>query len=173
MNEDNSSENSSQDSARSEKSANELIPQVEGAEELAEVLERLPAAKRAELLRIVAASESHSGWLPTPTYLREYEAILPGLAERIVALPEREQTHRHTVVEQMVKDDRTLKARGQGFAFALALILVSVSVLLILLGEFAWGARISIFGIVGVVGIFVTGKWADIKSSKADEPEEE
>src|SRR5690606_2205727 len=130
--------------------------------------------RRQELMRIIAASESHSGWLPTPKYLREYDEILPGLAERIVALPEREQAHRHRVVEQVVRDDTTLKKLGQTLAMASLILLLAVSVLLIALGEYAWGARIAIFGIVGVVGIFVTGKWADVKAAKlaADDAEE-
>ncbi|WP_082703352.1 DUF2335 domain-containing protein [Novosphingobium sp. Fuku2-ISO-50] len=139
----------------------------DSGENLAEILEKVPEAQRTEIMRIVAQSESHSGWLPSPKYLAEYEAILPGLAERIVAMPEREQSHRHRVIENLVKDDRDLKARGQIFAMAALVLLLSTSIYLIKLGQFAWGGRIAIFGIAGVVGIFVTGKWVDSKISKS------
>lgn len=135
--------------------------------EFAEILEKLPAEKRAELVEIVAASESHSGWLPSPKYLREYEAILPGLAERIVSMPEREQTHRHKVIEKMVVDERTLKGRGQIMALVSLILLVGFAIFLAVEGQFEWAAKVAMFNIVGVVGIFVTGKWADIQTAKA------
>lgn len=149
------------------------VPGEEPAADIDHILEQLPAGQRAEVLRIIASMESHSGWLPSPKYLRDYEAILPGLAERIVALPEREQAHRHKVVEQAVRDDAALKRRGQALAMASLVLLLALSVLLIAEGEYAWGARIAIFGIVGVVGIFVTGRWADIKAAKASAEKEE
>ena len=38
-----------------------------------------------------------SGPLPPPSLLQEYENILPGMAERLVATFEKEANHRHTV----------------------------------------------------------------------------
>ena len=40
--------------------------------------------------------EAFSGLLPHPELLREYEAILPGTAERLLQMVEREQTNRNT-----------------------------------------------------------------------------
>lgn len=165
------SENSSQDSVNKELVAAQ--PQSETDANLIEVIEGLPAERRAEVMRVISQHESHSGWLPTPNFLSQYNKILPGLAERIVAMPEREQAHRHRVVERMVTDDFAHKKRGQTLAMASLVLLLAVSIGLIALGQFAWGARIAIFGIVGVVGIFVTGKWADAKAGKASEIEED
>ncbi len=161
-------ENENQLSDDSEDAANLPTKSEDDYEDnLVEILEAVPKGRRAELLRLVSASESHSGWLPSPKYLRQYEAILPGLAERIVAMPEREQAHRHKIIEKVVKDDRDLKSRGQIFALASLVLLVAVSTYLIAVGQYAWGSRIAIFGVIGVVGIFVTGKWADSKHDKA------
>jgi uncharacterized membrane protein len=163
--------NSSLDSSDSERPTTEIALPSDGADEdIGQLLEGIPLEKRARIIEIVTSniteSKSHSGWLPTPEDLKAYNDVLPGLAERIVAMPEREQTHRHLVIETMVKDDRDLKSRGQRLAMVSLILLLSVSVLLIALGQYDWGARIAIFGIVGVVGIFVTGKWVDSKFAK-------
>lgn len=120
-------------------------------------------------MQIFSRMESHSGWLPTPDYMRQYDAILPGLAERIVALPEREQAHRHGVVDTMVKGEVALKRRGQSFAMASVVLFLGFSGLLVYCGQFDWAAKVAMFGIVGIVGIFVTGKWADAKAAQATE----
>ena len=88
-------------------------------------------------------------------------------------MPEREQVHRHKIIEKVVKDDRDLKSRGQIFALASLILLIAVSTYLIALGQYAWGSRIAIFGVVGVVGIFVTGKWANSKQAKAEKHDAE
>lgn len=135
--------------------------------ELTDILEVVPPDDRGRIVEIIEQRQSHSGWLPPPQLLREYEDILPGLAERIVALPEREQQHRHKVIEKAMVDDGELKRRGQNYALISLFALLAVAVLLIALGEYRWGAMIAIFGIAGVVGIFVTGKVADVKSAKS------
>lgn len=102
--------NYSPDSEVSSKDENSLPAAVEDAA-LQEVLQDVPADARKIIIQAFRQSESHSGWLPTPKYLQEYEAILPGLAERIVALPEREQAHRHRVIEKSLADDGKLRLR--------------------------------------------------------------
>ena len=63
------------------------------------VIGRLPIEQRQAVVQIIRASESsHSGPLPPPRQLREYEQALPGLAERIVRLAEAEQDHRHGII---------------------------------------------------------------------------
>lgn len=163
---------SSQDEPASQKT--DIVATEDGdAERLTELLEGVPATQRQAVLEMFSQSESHSGWLPTPKFLAEYEAILPGLAERIVALPEREQAHRHKVVERVVIEEASLKKRGQNFAMASLALLLIVAMLLIALGQYSLGAQVATFGIVGVVGIFVTGKWFDAKAAKTDEVVEE
>lgn len=97
--------------------------------------------------------------------LAEYERILPGLAARIVALPEREQQHRHLIVETETSRQFRLRRLGQHYALLGMSLLLAFSVFLTLMGEPAWAGRVAIFTIAAVVGIFITGKVVDAKAA--------
>lgn len=88
-------------------------------------------------------------------------------------MPEREQEHRHRVVEKVASDDVSLKKRGQNFAMISLVLLLFLAGALLLVGDTAWAARVAILGIVGVVGIFVTGRWADTKIAKIQSDEDQ
>ena len=71
------------------------------------------AQTRAVAVRIQAAEHfEFSGPLPHPELFRGYEDTLPGAADRILTLAEREQNRRH------LREDR-----GQWMAFLIALLL--------------------------------------------------
>src|SRR4051794_22436827 len=50
---------------------------------------------RRSMVRIAHEVAEFSGPLPPPSYLREYDIILPGAASRIISMAEAEQRHRH------------------------------------------------------------------------------
>lgn len=56
----------------------------------AEVLKRLPESVRAAVVESAACP----GPLPPPTMYREYDEVLPGSADRILRMAEKEQAHR-------------------------------------------------------------------------------
>ena len=109
---------------------------------------------------------SHSGWLPPPSTMREYENLLPGLAERIVLMPEREQNHRHETVSTHIKRNYDVKERGQKYALVSMMTIILFSAYLAYLGEIAWAGRVAIGTLAAVVGIFITGKWLENKSTE-------
>ena len=135
-------------------------PRLERIEEL------LPDEKRGELLQVIT---SHHGWLPPPQQLADYENILPGLAERIVRMPEREQEHRHRFLDEEGQRQFVLKRWGQHYALLGMLLLLAFSVFLALIGEPGLAGTVAVSTIAAVVGIFVTGKVADVKAAKAEE----
>ena len=47
----------------------------------------------------------YSGPLPLPAHFREYEEILPGAAERILALSEKQTEHRQYLEKHVTKGD--------------------------------------------------------------------
>jgi uncharacterized membrane protein len=73
--------------------------------------------------------------------LRDYEQVLPGLAERIVRWTEDEAHHRRTVERSLVQ----LSWGGLWSALLLALMTILGGMLL------AWNGR-SVVGVIGVVG---------------------
>jgi len=66
------------------------------AEKRAELVKRPPnSADPPRRNLMVLEARAHSGPLPDPRTIQEYENVLPGAAERIVSMGEREQKHRH------------------------------------------------------------------------------
>lgn len=106
-----------------------------GAEESGGLEElRFPTAIHREV-------EAFLGPIPQPEVLREYDRVLPGLAERIVAWTENEADHRRTVERSLVQ----LSWGGLWVAFVLALATILGGMVL------AWYGR-SVAGVVGIVG---------------------
>ena len=105
-------------------------------------------------------AEFHQGPLPSPEALRTYEDVLPGAAERIFALVERnldlaerqlhveerrqDQIHRETMTH--VTANHRAEQQGQWMAFILACVILGVS-----FGLIATGAPVAT--IVGVAGM--------------------
>lgn len=85
-------------------------------------------------------------------------------------VPEREQNHRHKIVERAQGDDYLLKRKGQNLAMASQVLLLLFAGLMAYWGQYVWAGRIGAFTIVAVVGIFVTGRILDYKAAK--DPEE-
>jgi len=134
-------------------------------ESLERLVELLPPEARAEFIAVWTKTVSHSGWLPTPDYLDRYNKILPGLAERIVRVPELEQEHRHRLMDKSIERDFTIKRRGQDYALIAMALLLGFSALLAILGDTKAAAMVAVGTLVGIVGIFVSGKIADYKTS--------
>ncbi len=54
--------------------------------------------------------------------MRQYDEVVPGTAERLLLLAEKQAEHRREIEHLVVKSDGRLQEWGQRFAFALALI---------------------------------------------------
>jgi uncharacterized membrane protein len=68
----------------------------------------------------IVRSARFAGPLPPPAILRDYEAVIPGLGERIVRMAEKEGDHRRAVETQLVN------LSGWGLACATAICLVAL-----------------------------------------------
>lgn len=92
----------------------------------------------------------HAGPLPPPAILKEYNEILPDMAERLLRLVESEQKHRwdfeHKALEIEIKDkeqERKGSRLNQILGFALVGSLLLVTVLFACIGM-EWGAVVSV-----------------------------
>jgi len=148
------------------------IPEVE-AEEIGRVLEMVPPQSRGQLVAVLSKVTAHRGPLPPPGMLAEYDQVLPGLAERIVRLPEKEQEHRHAMVDRALGREIKLKERGQLLGFVSLILLLLFAAYLVYAGDTKAAAAVASVTIVGVVGVFVTGRYLESKDSKAPVLEEE
>ena len=86
----------------------------------------VPADKKAAVARKVThmIRRVHQGPLPAPDDFAGYEHVLPGSADRIVGLTEREQAHRHKMEGRMVLGEYGIRFAGQ-FAAVFALLVLA------------------------------------------------
>jgi uncharacterized membrane protein len=130
-------------------------------EVLAELLndgaEGEPGNNRIPLGQLIALSALHVGPLPPAEELAKYERVLPGSADRIVAMAEKEQQHRHERQAIQVRAEARDSGRGVIFAFLLGLAAIVGGTLTAIFSS-AWaGSVISLAGISTLVGTFIYG----------------
>lgn len=102
--------------------------------------EKLP--ETVKLIKQIIIAEHHKGPLPSSRQLAEYEKILPGLAERIVQMSEKEQTHRHHCDDSFVKAQTLPPLRGQWFGVAIMVLLVACAMVALMIAQSVWGAAL-------------------------------
>ncbi len=105
------------------------------------------------------------GPLPPPSLLKEYDTIVPGLAEEIVHWTTSQTAHRQGIEHRAMAIDEKLSTwyivevlLGQLFALIIALTVIGAVVFLALKGfEIAAGA-LGTVGLGGIVAAFITGR---------------
>ncbi|MHB8371078.1 MAG: DUF2335 domain-containing protein [Leptospirales bacterium] len=107
----------------------------------------------------------HTGPLPDPETLRKYDDLLPGTAERIITMAEREQRHVHETVTRVHVWTLVRKQIGQFSGFLIAIGGLSVGSWLIYKGHDWAGTAIAGIGLSNLVGLFVKEHQSDNKPS--------
>src|SRR6266508_605347 len=103
-----------------------------------------PLARRVEhKIAKLERTVTHEGPLPPPQQLQAYDRVLPGLAERIVSMAEREQNNRHAMQRVEVEGGLELARRGQRYGLAVAVLVLVVSLILVLTGHEVVGGVIA------------------------------
>lgn len=96
----------------------------------------------------------YSGPIPPPSILSGYEKILPGSAERILAMAEKQSNHRQNMEEKMIKSESRDSLLGILFAFFLGCGCMIVAVIIVLNVQTNVGAVFgSLFGASGIASI--------------------
>jgi uncharacterized membrane protein len=98
---------------------------------------------------------SYSGPLPTAQQFAEYERTLPGAANRILALAEKEAEHRHKNENAIVDKSMLLGGRGQIFAFVMSIVSMGVIFVSILLKQPFAAIPPTIVALTGLSSVFV------------------
>lgn len=100
----------------------------------------------------------YSGPLPKPEDLAKYEQVIPGAAERIIKMAEREMQHRHEYETRSSKGIVLTTILAIVFAFICALLLCSIVFYSIHKGAYTAAASISVGTIAAVIGAFMTSR---------------
>lgn len=82
---------------------------------------------RRVLVGTMMEQSSYSGPLPKPSDFAAYKDALPSAPERIMTMAEEEQTHRHTIEKELLKNANRENFLGQFLAFILALECLGVA----------------------------------------------
>ena len=97
------------------------------------------------------------GPLPPPAVLERYDRLLPGAAERILRMAEREQAAGHRFASEVIKGAAVQTKRGQSFGFAAALATLGLTAYLGYLGHAFAASVVGGTTVVGLATVFAIG----------------
>jgi uncharacterized membrane protein len=128
------------------------------------------STKTSILLGQINKSITFSGPIPHPTILKGYEEVLPGSADRILSMTEKEGEHRRKIETELVKNDNIRSYLGQIAGFTIAIVGLGGSIYLGI-NDKVWASGIMSAGtLTGLVTVFVTGdKERRIQSEQDDQ----
>ena len=121
-----------------------------------------PPKRSNKVVRTVTtvSASYHEGPLPSAEVIAQYESILPGAADRIFKMAERQQSHRHGMEKNVLASHirRSREGLFAGLAVAVGgLVLAGISLYL----GYPWTAFALTSGtLASLVGVFVVGKKA-------------
>jgi uncharacterized membrane protein len=99
-----------------------------------------------------------SGPIPPPQILAGYDEILPGSAERIIAMAEADAEHQRAMDRAIFEATSSERRRGQNYAAFIAVIAFVTALVSLYLGSPATASVIGGATVVGLVTVFVTGR---------------
>jgi len=106
----------------------------------------------------VARAYSFTGPLPPPEVLEKYNQVLPGLAERIMAMAEQQSKHRQGLERTVVDSNAFVQKLGPFLGFFVAVTAVIGGIFLILKGKDGYGLAAIIGALASLAGVFIYGK---------------
>lgn len=113
---------------------------------------------RAELLSFTAAFAGWSGPYPPPNLLQGYEDVLPGSADRLIKMAEKQQDHRHYLEKIAIEGGSRRAWWGLWLGFVISLVVLGLGTLTILQGYEWVGGTVMGADVVALAGVFVYGQ---------------
>lgn len=100
----------------------------------------------------------HSGPLPDPETLREYDRIVPGAADRVIAMAERQQKHRHDMEKQALTSSFRSEWGGRIAALLVCAMAFSLSAFLGHCGSPGAASAVAGVTLVAIVSAFLAAR---------------
>jgi uncharacterized membrane protein len=98
------------------------------------------------------------GPIPPSSELAGYEQVLPGAADRLISMAEKEASHRHFIEKRSLLFEGLEVFIGQLFALCIGAITVIGGVYAAVHGAEIAGGIIGISGVTGLVSAFIMGR---------------
>lgn len=124
------------------------------AAQLRPYLRQQDQAPEAALAVLLSAQENFSGPLPHPKHYERYDLVLPGSADRILAMAEREQKHRH--LQQNLASIYPYLGMTTGFLLAFGCVVLGF--MLAMNGNLPGAALLVGVPVLGMVGWFIKSR---------------
>ncbi|MBI5711777.1 MAG: DUF2335 domain-containing protein [Candidatus Eisenbacteria bacterium] len=115
-----------------------------------------PPARAAEVQTVQFVH--HQGPLPPPEQLEHYNRVLPGAAERIFTLAERQAEHRRNLESTVVTGNLRAQARGQLMGAMIVMVAMVIGGFLIHEGRPTEGFVSMFVPLAAVAGLFIWGR---------------
>ena len=141
--------------------------------------DQLPSKQESDVLskedeeeaEIITRASSWSGPLPSPDALRDFEEIVPGSADRLITMVEKQGNHRMEI-EKRVVDGESKRAWVDLFArHIITLVGIVASILLVVFGYTPAGVILTALTTLFAVVTFLIGKILDrILNQSPSEP---
>lgn len=155
-----------QNKENSKDSGHKDIPKTDGLKNvlpagLQHLLEGIPEDKKEEIEGAffgILMARSYRGPLPPPEMLAKYNEALPNGAERVIAMAEKQSSHRMELEKNTITEELRQSRRGQAFGFILGLIGLFIAGILAYWGHDWFAGVLGTTTIIGLVSIFVIGK---------------
>ena len=100
----------------------------------------------------------HKGPLPVASQLNDYNIIVPGAAERIIQMAEKDQKHVHEMEKAALDGQKSVESRGQNYAITAVGMALGVVAYMSYLGHPKEAAALGTAVVVGLAIAFITGK---------------
>lgn len=101
--------------------------------------------------------EGYAGPVPSPQMLREYDDIVPGLADRLISVFEQQAKHRMGLEDKVVQDNSHRANLGLWFGFILGAMAILSAVGLSIAHLQVAGGILGGTGMVSLAAVFVYG----------------
>ena len=115
------------------------------------------ASQAKNVKSVTARAEQFSGPIPPPQILNQYNQIVPGAADRIIAMAEGQAEHRQQLEKQAIDSDIKNSRLGLQYGLAIGLAAVIGATVCIVSGFEIGGSILGGTGLTGLVGVFVYG----------------
>ncbi|AOZ99605.1 DUF2335 domain-containing protein [Flavobacterium commune] len=129
------------------------------------VFKGIPVEQKEEIVKTIVSFKHHSGPLPDPETLTQYNQIITDGANRIMLMAEKQQNHRIELEKQAVTSQLSQSKKGQIFGFIITLLIVGCGTYLAVNGHEKTGIVLIGTTLVALAGIFVLGKFKKEKST--------
>lgn len=121
----------------------------------------LPSKGQDEIIRQIVSvtyREAFAGPIPHPRHLRDYEAICPGAADRLIAMAEAQQRHQVSTEEKLVAGEFSDRRLGLWLGAATFALLIGGAIYCGWHDKTAVAIALVSAATIGGVGLFVNGR---------------